>query len=458
MKYLNIFFKEQIIRSENLYLKKNPHSDLIYNSALSIFNFIEKEFNRKKFLFICGPGNNGKDGKKVCEMNSKRNSFLLLDIESNTKNIQRLIKECDIIVDAIFGFGLNRTIDNSIAKIINCINKSKKKIISIDLPSGVEVDSGKIFNIAVRSDLTLALGFFKPAHFLNPGKYNCGTKKLLKLNLPFVKSKKINLKIIDKNIIEKKKFKFKNDIHKYQKGSVLVYGGKMSGASRLVALSSRKIGAGLSTIYVDQNNLKYYAGTEPGTIIDCSEKINLNKVNSIVIGPGLGKDFDKSKIINILKRTSLPIVIDADALSIFSNEKENFFNILKNRKKNILTPHEGEFKKLFGFKGNSKIDDSIKASKLTSSVIVYKGNDTIIANPLDEVWINVNATNSLATAGTGDILSGIIAGLLAKGKKLTDACIIANWILGDMSQNKNNVTAEDFVDQINFYNNCLNNN
>ena len=128
MKYLNIFFKEQIIRSENLYLKKNPHSDLIYNSALSIFNFIEKEFNRKKFLFICGPGNNGKDGKKVCEMNSKRNSFLLLDIESNTKNIQRLIKECDIIVDAIFGFGLNRTIDNSIAKIINCINNKCKDL------------------------------------------------------------------------------------------------------------------------------------------------------------------------------------------------------------------------------------------------------------------------------------------------------------------------------------------
>ena len=458
MKYSNIFFKEQIIRSENLFLKKNPKSDLIYNSALSIFNFIEKEFNKKKFLFFCGPGNNGNDGRKVCEMNPKRNSFILVDTEKNTKNIQRLIQECDIIVDAIFGFGLNRKIDSSVSKIINCICKSKKKIISIDLPSGVEVDSGKIFNIAVKSDITLVLGFFKPAHFLNPGKYLCGTKKLLRLNLPLVKNKKINLRIIDKSLIEKKKFRLKYDIHKYQKGSVLVYGGKMSGASRLVALSSRKIGAGLSTIYVNQNNLKYYAGTEPGTIIDCSEKINLNKINSIVIGPGLGKDFDKSKIINILKITSLPIVIDADALSIFSNEKEDFFNILKKRKKNILTPHEGEFKKLFGFKSNSKIDDSIKASKLTSSIIVYKGNDTIIANPSAEVWINVNATNSLATAGTGDILSGIIAGLVAKGKKLTDASIIANWILGDMSQNKNNVTAEDFVGQINFYNNSLNNN
>ena len=125
---------------------------------------------------------------------------------------------------------------------------------------------------------------------------------------------------------------------------------------------------------------------------------------------------------------------------------------------NILTPHHGEFKKLFEFDGKSKIHDALEAAKITASIVVYKGNDTVIATPKGDVWININARNSLATAGTGDILTGLIAGLIAQGRKLVEACITANWILGDMSQNKNNMIAEDFVDQINFYNNCLNNN
>ena len=461
MKYLNIFFKDQIIRSESLYLKKNPSADLIFNSASSILNFIDKEFNKKKFLFFCGPGNNGNDGKKVCDLNSKINFFKLIEVNKNfeiSKSLIKLMKECDIIIDAIFGFGLNRKIEKNIEEIILSINRSNKMVISLDLPSGIDVDSGRIFNVAVKSDITLALGFYKPCHFLNPGKNYCGRKKLLKLNLPLPPKNKINIKIIDKNFITKDRVNFKYDIHKYNKGSVLIYGGKMSGASRLSALSARRVGAGLSTINVDEENLRFYGGCEPGTILSCSKEINFEKIKSIVIGTGLGKDYNKKRVINILKLTNLPVVLDADALNIFENSKKELFKALKNRKMNILTPHQGEFKKLFGFDGKSKIHDALEAAKITASIVVYKGNDTVIATPKGDVWININARNSLATAGTGDILTGLIAGLIAQGRKLVEACITANWILGDMSQNKNNMIAEDFVDQINFYNNCLNNN
>ncbi len=458
MKYLNIFLKDQVIRSENLYLKKNPSHDLIYNSAKSIVKFIDKEFNKKNFLFVCGPGNNGKDGKKACEIGSKRNFFTMIDVKNKQIDFKNKIKNCDIIIDSIFGFGLNRKIDIKVAEIILEINKSKKKIISIDIPSGVYVDSGKISNIAIKANLTLVLGFFKPAHFLNPGKHNCGIKKLLKLNLPLVKNKKVNIRIIDNNCIRKKSKVLKNDVHKYQKGAVLIYGGKMSGASRLAALSARKIGAGLSIINISENYLKFYSGCEPGTIVSCCKDISLKKVNSIVIGPGLGKNYEKKKIINILNKSNLPMVVDADALSIFKTDREKLFKVLKKRKKNILTPHHGEFKNLFRLNGQSKIDNALKAAKLTSSIIVYKGNDTVIASPKNQVWININAKNSLATAGTGDILAGLIAGLIAQGKKLIESCLVANWIMGEMSQNKNNVIAEDFVDQIKFYHNSLNNN
>ncbi len=459
MKYFNIFFKDQIIRSENLYLKKNPSADLIFNSAYSILNFIDKEFNKKKFLFFCGTGNNGNDGKRVCNLDSKINFFKLIEVNKNfeiSKSLIKQIKECDIIIDAIFGFGLNRKLEKNIEEIILIINRSNKTVISIDIPSGIDADTGKIFNVAVKSDITLALGFFKPCHFLNPGKSYCGRKKLLKLNLPLPPKNEINIKIINKNFIQKSKFKY--DIHKYNKGSVLIYGGKMSGASRLSALSARRVGAGLSTINVDEENLKFYGGCEPGTIVSCSKEINFRKINSIVLGPGLGKDYNKKKVINILKQTNLPVVIDADALNIFKNSKKELFDTLKNRKMNILTPHHGEFKNLFGFDGKSKIHDALEAAKVTASIVVYKGNDTVIATPKGDVWININAKNTLATAGTGDILTGLIAGLIAQGRKLVEACITANWILGDMSQNRNNIIAEDFVDQINFYNNCLNNN
>ncbi len=126
MEKLNILLKEQIIQSENLYLEKHPNEDLIYNSAISILNFIEKEFNKKKILFFCGPGNNGNDGRKVFEIGSKRNNLRLINIK-NPNNLQNQIDKCDIIVDAIFGFGLKRKLTEDIAKVIKIINKSKKK-------------------------------------------------------------------------------------------------------------------------------------------------------------------------------------------------------------------------------------------------------------------------------------------------------------------------------------------
>ena len=277
-------------------------------------------------------------------------------------------------------------------------------------------------------------------------KKNCGDLKLIDIGLNSLKVKP-NIRIISPQII--KRFLPSNpiDIHKHKKGNVLVFAGLMSGASRLVALASRKIGAGLSTINIPEKYFRQYSGVEPGTIVDFKKNLQISKYSVFVIGPGLGLSFKKKNILKKLKN-KIPAIIDADAISIFEKKASMLIDILKERKNSILTPHHGEFNKLFSFKAKNKILLSIKASQKTNSIIIYKGNDTVIACPNGNVWINNNAKNNLATAGTGDILAGIIAGLIAQKVDLEIASVLAVWIHGELSQNNNNVIAEDFINEI----------
>ena len=450
MEKFNILLKKQIVQSESLYLKKNPHEDLVYNSALSILNFIEKEFNKKKFLFFCGPGNNGNDGRKIIEIGSKKNFFKLINFQ-NFGDIENQIKKCDIIVDAIFGFGLNRKINKDVAHIIKKINKSKKKVISIDIPSGVLSDTGEIFGDSIKASITLALGYFKPCHFLHPGKSQSGDIYLLDLKYETTQDRKPKIRLLNSNFFSFESLKKKQNIHKYNRGSILVLGGEMSGAARIVALSARKIGAGLSTIKIEKDQLLNYVGTEPGTIVNFSEKIQINNYDLVVLGPGLGKKYSVSKILKILRDFKKTIILDADALSIFEKKKEHLFSILKKRTNTILTPHEGEFKRLFGEIKKDKVSAALLASKKTNSAIIFKGNDTVVAFPNEDVFINDGANPSLATAGTGDMLCGMIGGLICQGMEIKHSILYAIFIQNKLSKNTNNTIVEDFINDIPFH-------
>jgi len=447
MEKLNILLKEQIIQSENLYLEKYPNADLVYNSAISILNFIEKEFNKKKILFFCGPGNNGNDGRKVIEIGSKKNFFKLINFQ-NFDDIENQIKKCDIIVDAIFGFGLNRKINKNVAHIIKKINKSKKKVISIDIPSGVLSDTGEILGDSIKASITLALGYFKPCHFLHPGKSQSGDIHLLDLKYETTQDRKPRIRLLDSYFFNFEPLKKKQNIHKYNRGSFLIIGGEMSGASRIAALSARKIGAGLSTVKIEKHQLLNYVGTEPGTIVNFSEKIQINDYDLVVLGPGLGKKYSMSKILKILRNFKKTIILDADALSIFEKKKEHLFSILKKRTNTIITPHEGEFKRLFGEIKQDKLSAALAASKKTNSIIIFKGNDTVVASPNGDVFINNGANSSLATAGTGDMLCGMIGGLICQGMEIKHSILYAIFIQNKLSRNINNTIVEDFINDI----------
>jgi len=453
---------EQIKESENQFICKNSEEQLLNIAGEKIAIFLLNKFKRKTLLFVCGKGNNGQDGVKASIFLGEKikNKVFLVPKNYSKKNLNTLqsnIKSHEIIVDCLFGTGLNRPLSKFHQKIIEIINKSKKKIISIDIPSGLNSDTGQPLGSSVIAHMTICMGFYKPAHFLIPSKNNCGEKVLLKLPLksPIKMSPKIHLLKNEK--VYKSLPKHNNSINKYDKGHVVVIGGVMSGAARIVAFASRKVGAGLSTILVNPDHLKYYSKCEPGTIVAEYSDNHLIKKDVLVIGPGLGKDYDKNFIKKIILEFEGKIIVDADAISIFENQRNEFHQLIKKKKSLILTPHKGEFKKIF-YSSQNKVLDCFNASKLVSNIVLYKGNDTVISSPNGNVWINSNASNSLATAGSGDLLCGIISGLVAQKMKIDKSVLAAVCIQNDLSNRKKNVVVEDFLKDIQLVMNTIKNN
>ena len=453
---------EQIKESENQFICKNSEEQLLNIAGEKIAIFLLNKFKRKTLLFVCGKGNNGQDGIKASIFLGEKikNKVFLVPknySKTNLNTLQSNIKSHEIIVDCLFGTGLNRTLSKFHQKIIEIINESKKKIISIDIPSGLNSDTGQPLGSSVIAHMTICMGFYKPAHFLIPSKNNCGEKVLLKLPLksPIKMFPKIHLLKNEK--VYKSLPKHNNSINKYDKGHVVVIGGVMSGAARIVAFASRKVGAGLSTILVNPDHLKYYSKCEPGTIVAEYSDNHLLKKDVLVIGPGLGKDYDKNFIKKIILEFKGKIIVDADAISIFENQKDEFHQLVKKKKSLILTPHKGEFKKIF-YSSQNKVLDCFNASKLVSNIVLYKGNDTVISYPNGNVWINSNASNSLATAGSVDLLCGLISGLIAQKMKIDLSVLAAVCIQNALSNRKTNVVVEDFLADIPFVMNTIKNN
>ena len=450
MSFDRILTLQQILKSENNFIAKKSEKILIEHAGKKVGEFLLKNFRGKKILFISGTGNNGEDGKLASIYLNKNNQVSEVFEVNNLKkkkNLLFLFKDYDVVVDCIFGTGLNRKVDSFYKKIIDAINLSNKTIVAIDIPSGIECDTGKILGCAVNADITLCMGFFKPAHFLIPGKKFCGEKKIIKLNLKIPKNIKPKIFLNSAKIFRYLP-KFQIDTNKFDKGHVLVVGGEMAGASRMVALAARKIGCGLSTIGVLEKHLKFYNGVEVGTIVKIFNDSLLKQKDVLVVGPGLGKSYEKNMILDLIKNFKGPIIIDADAISMFKENKKLIYKVLSKKKNVILTPHAGEFFRLFKSKSRSKILECVHASKLINNTVLFKGNDTVVAFNNDNVWINDNAKKSLATAGSGDILCGLIAGLIAQKMNFKKAILTAIHFQGELSQIKNNLIAEDFIDSI----------
>ena len=445
-------------------------SDLMENAGKSAYLKIEKkiipclkEFN-KKILILCGPGNNGGDGLVIAKYllksgykvdisfpissKSKINKYSnekLNDLDISPQKFDDLnLNKYSMIIDSIFGIGLSRNFSNNFIKIVEKINKTKACKVSIDIASGVNSDSGNLMPISIKANHTITFVAPKIGHYLLPGKINSGIIHVVSIGERKSEINKVTkLSKVKLNIPESwiKNFKWPSmSDHKYKRGHILVKSGPLTstGASRLAAVSALRSGAGAVTLASETNalvvNASHLTSVMLKEINNTEEFFNFvkeKKIKTLIIGPGSGvNQMIKELVVRAIKE-EIGFVLDADGLTSFQKNPNELFALLKKRRKRnniILTPHEGEFNRLFKFGNMDKIDKANKAAKITNSTILFKGNDTIISSPKNITLLAKESSPFLSTAGSGDVLAGICGSFLAQGMKSHFAAGAASWL------------------------------
>ncbi len=352
-------------------------------------------------------------------------------------NAARLfLVKTDLIVDAIFGTGFKGSVKGHIAKIVESINASRKPVISVDVPSGVEADTGRVNGPCVRASTTVTFGLPKVGLLLEPGASYSGTLKVVDISLPGPLLTDDNIKC---NMIEKGMVKgwlpFRpNYSHKGNYGRVLVIAGSrgMDGAACLAAQAAVRIGAGLVSLAVPESVYRSVsakltevmvipvAETAEGTISkDALPKIRglMDRSDVIALGPGLSTNLQTMEAIRkLLSFINLPLVLDADGINAFIEYKEQLQEF---KHPLVITPHPGEMARLSGntveYIQSNRLSESRVWSEYFGAVMVLKGARTIVSAPDGTDYINVSGNSGMATGGSGDVLTGIIAGLMAQG-------------------------------------------
>jgi len=470
---MKIFTTEQIRKIDEYTIKNEPIAsiDLMERAAKACCNWITDHFTKDTFFYLfAGPGNNGGDtfalarlllnngynnikvyylntGKLSadCELNKKRLENLKSDIiyKIETEKDLPVICENSIIIDGLFGSGLNRPLENLPAYIVNYLNNLKCKIISIDIPSGLFGEDNtynKKENI-IKATWTLTfqfpkLSFFFAENEIFTGKWNVldiGLHKEI-INETFTPYYYIELKDI-KNLI-KTRSKFS---HKGNFGHSLIIAGSygMSGAAILAAKACLRSGSGLVTVHVPKICYSILQTTVPEAIlsIDKSSKFfskipQLLKYNAIGIGPGIGTSKKTQKAFKkLLSKINVPLVIDADGINILSNNK-NWLHLLPEN--TILTPHPGEFDRLTlrHTSGYERHKMQLELSQKHKIIIILKGAYTSITTPDGKCYFNSTGNPGMATGGSGDVLTGILTGLLAQKYAPLDVALIGTFLHG----------------------------
>lgn len=449
---------------------------LMENAGSFIYYFLRNRFENlknMKIVILCGPGNNGGDAlviarylyingnipiiltyswekglSPLCQIQYK----LLKDLEIKFLSLEEnweIIKEADLIIDGIFGIGLKKSLDENLKEIIRKINNLKKLVLSIDVPTGIDADSGNIFGEGIKANITVTMFFPKIGFFnLNAIDY-IGEIVVNSLGFPnSILEKFVSSKIF---LIEDKEVKnlvpsFPLGIHKGSKGKALIIGGSIqyTGAPVLSARAALRTSCGMVYLALPESISNIYRSSNPeiifiplkdemGFISEDNvsfvlDKIEKFRIDAVGLGPGIGLSETTQKfVINLSLKLSIPLVIDADGLTAIKPvlSKLNKGNI-------ILTPHIGEMSRLLDVSleeiQKNRIKISQDFSKKYNINLILKGPYSLSSFPNGEIYINPFASPLLATAGSGDVLTGIIVSLLAQGLEINKACILGNYI------------------------------
>lgn len=438
-----------------------PGAILMENAGRAVAEFICERVETGAALVLVGPGNNGGDGFVVARLLRERGWAVkvisLVELSAFAGDAKLMAEKwqgetvvaaqadftnADVIVDALFGVGLARALEGGAEQLVNTANAAHALRVAVDIPSGVEGNSGNVRGAAFRADICVSFAALKPGHLLYPGRAYCGETMVADIGVSPTVWKEWPPKIYwNHTFLFQGLLNPKEDMaHKYDHGHGLVVGGHKwaSGASRLCADAALRLGAGLVTLLAREEDCDVYAAHLTSVMLkpfkdaaDIGSFFEERRASALCIGPGAGVTKDTAEIVIKVLKTGKPLVLDADALTVFENAPEKLFNKINGPV--VLTPHEGEFKRLFpDLQSGSKLERAQAAAKRAQAVIILKGPDTVIAAPDGCAVINRNGSANLATAGSGDVLSGLVLGLLCRSLPAFEAACAAVWLHGEI--------------------------
>lgn len=439
-----------------------------------------------RVLVVCGPGNNGGDGFVAARLLAGEGRDVALMLAGDADRLKGDARTAferwrdsggatlaageiaagayDLVVDALFGAGLDRPVTGEVAGIIAAMNGAGAPVLAVDLPSGIDGATGAVQGVAVEAARTVTFFRKKPGHLLLPGRAHCGPVEVAQIGIA-----EETLAGFDAVLpVENAPANWLAELprpgvgaHKYRRGFALAVSGPMTrtGAARLAAHAALRIGAGLVVLASPPEALAVNAAHLTAVMLKRMEGADGlrdiladERFTAVAIGPALGTGPAERALVLAALAAGRATVLDADALTAFEEEPEALYGAINGRTAaTVMTPHEGEFDRLFGWtlSASGKLDQALEAARLSGAVVVYKGADTVIAGPDGRATINANAPPWLATAGSGDVLTGMICGLAAQSMPAFEAACAAVWMHGAAARAFGpGLTAEDIDGQL----------
>jgi len=453
-----------------------PRDTLMESAGSGAAEWILSRFGPRRTVVLVGPGGNGGDGlvlarvlhnagadvealivpplDRLSPLTRKMHERLVESggrvgpIEGEPESLVRRLKEADQIVDSLFGTGMNRPLDEPYSRIVDAVNSLDKPVISLDLPSGLPSDRGALLGEAIRAEVTLAMEFLKPAHLLFPASSYCGDVAVIPISYPpsLIEGLDPFARVLTglgaRRLIPERR----PDGHKGTFGRLLIVGGSvgMSGAAILCCRGALRAGAGLVYLATPESLLPIVETALPEAITvplpedggslsgESSERFEdaLSRADAIAVGPGLGRgEGVKGFLLRLFEAHPGPFVVDADAIRTLSSES---LRLLAGRA--VLTPHPGELSSLVEGTPEEIDRDRVEVARSfveeNGVVLLLKGRPTVIVIPNGSLYLNPTGNTGLATGGSGDVLTGLIGGLLATGAKPKDAAVLGVYLHG----------------------------
>nr|WP_283949666.1 NAD(P)H-hydrate dehydratase [Limobrevibacterium gyesilva] len=415
-----------------------PVEWLMENAGRAVARAVHARFAPCRTLVLCGPGNNGGDGYVAARLLERMGWPVSVAALAPAKGDAAAAAarwrgpmvpftpaeaaRADLVIDAVFGAGLTRDVGGEVADVL----RAAGRLVAVDVPSGLDGATGQARGFAPQAALTVTFFRLKPGHKLLPGRTLCGETVLADIGLPEQVLQAVQPRTFLNGPALWRLPAPAPDSHKYARGHVTVLGGTtMTGAARLAAAGARRGGAGMVTIAALGRADVYRAG-DPGVIVDAAPvEVQLRdpRRGVWVCGPGLGFDAAAS-VLPLLLAAGRMVVADADALTACAGDPGRL------RGAAVLTPHAGEFARVFGPLGPDRLEAARAAARRSGAVVLLKGSDSVIAAPDGRAAINDSAPPCLATAGAGDVLAGLVAALLGQGMPAWEAACAAAWLHG----------------------------